>query len=36
MAWMGIDDGDDSARREVRGEVARGYAVRVQIDGRSE
>lgn len=32
-AWLGIDDGDDSARWEVRGEVARGYAVRVQIEG---
>lgn len=32
-AWLGIDDGDDSATWEVRGEVARGYAVRVQIEG---
>ena len=33
-AWLGIDDGDDSVRWEVRGEVARGYAVRVMIEGR--
>ena len=33
-AWLGVDDGDDSVRWEVRGEVARGYAVRVQIEGR--
>lgn len=32
-AWLGVDDGDDSVRWEVRGEVARGYAVRVQIEG---
>lgn len=32
-AWLGIDDGDDSATWEVRGERARGYAVRVTIDG---
>ena len=36
MAWLGIDDGDKRIAWEVRGEVARGYAVRVQIDGRSE
>ena len=34
-AWLGVDDGDDRARWEVRGEVARGYAVRVQIEGGS-
>ena len=33
-AWLGVDDGDDLVRWEVRGEVARGYAVRVQIEGR--
>lgn len=32
-AWLGVDDGDESVRWEVRGEVARGYAVRVQIEG---
>lgn len=32
-AWLGIDDGDERAAWEVRGEVARGYAVRVQIEG---
>ena len=32
-AWLGVDDGDDRARWEVRGEVGRGYAVRVQIEG---
>lgn len=32
-AWLGVDDGADSVRWEVRGEVARGYAVRVQIEG---
>lgn len=32
-AWLGVDDGDDSVRWEVRGELARGYAVRVQIEG---
>lgn len=35
-AWMGIDGGDKRVAREVRGEVARGYAVRITIDGRSE
>ena len=34
-AWLGIDDGDGNAAWEVRGEVARGYAVRVQIEGRA-
>lgn len=34
-AWLGIDDGDDRARWEVRGEVARGYAVRCTIEGGS-
>lgn len=33
-AWLGIDDGDERAAWEVRGEVARGYAVRVMIEGR--
>ena len=32
-AWLGVDDGSESVRWEVRGEVARGYAVRVQIEG---
>ena len=32
-AWLGVDDGDSCVAWEVRGEVARGYAVRVQIDG---
>jgi hypothetical protein len=32
-AWLGVDDGDESVAWEVRGEVARGYAVRVQIEG---
>lgn len=32
-AWLGVDDGAESVRWEVRGEVARGYAVRVQIEG---
>lgn len=32
-AWLGIDDGDECAAWEVRGEVSRGYAVRVQIEG---
>jgi hypothetical protein len=32
-AWLGIDDGDDRVRWEVRGEVARGYAVRITIEG---
>ena len=32
-AWLGVDDGAKSVRWEVRGEVARGYAVRVQIEG---
>ena len=32
-AWLGIDDGDERVAWEVRGEVARGYAVRVQIEG---
>lgn len=32
-AWLGVDDGDDSVRWEVRGEVARGYAVRITIKG---
>lgn len=32
-AWLGIDDGDECAAWEVRGEVSRGYAVRVQIQG---
>ena len=32
-AWLGVDDGSDAVRWEVRGEVARGYAVRVQIEG---
>ena len=32
-AWLGVDDGDDSVRWEVRGEVARGYAVRITIEG---
>lgn len=35
-AWLGIDDGDERIAWEVRGEIARGHAVRVQIDGRSE
>lgn len=39
-AWLGIDDGDERAAWEVRGEVARGYAVRVSVEplvgGRSE
>ena len=34
--WLGVDDGSESVRWEVRGEVARGYAVRVQIEGRAE
>lgn len=33
-AWLGVDDGDSCVAWEVRGEVARGYAVRVQIEGR--
>jgi hypothetical protein len=32
-AWLGVDDGSESVRWEVRGEVSRGYAVRVQIEG---
>ena len=32
-AWLGVDDGSEGVRWEVRGEVARGYAVRVQIEG---
>lgn len=32
-AWLGVDDGDESVRWEVRGEVSRGYAVRVLIEG---
>lgn len=32
-AWLGIDDGDDRVVWTVRGEVAKGYAVRVQIEG---
>lgn len=32
-AWLGVDDGDSCVAWEVRGEVARGYAVRVQIEG---
>lgn len=35
-AWLGVDDGSESVRWEVRGEVARGYAVRVQIEGSAE
>lgn len=31
--WLGVDDGSDAVRWEVRGEVARGYAVRAQIEG---
>ena len=33
-AWCGVDDGDSAWTWEVRGEVARGYAVRVWIEGR--
>lgn len=32
-AWLGVDDGDERFTCTVRGEVARGYAVRVQIEG---
>lgn len=32
-AWLEIDDGDDRAAWTVRGEVARGYAVRITIEG---
>jgi len=32
-AWLGIDDGDDRAVWTVRGELARGYAVLVTIEG---
>lgn len=30
--WLGIDDGDERATWITRAEVARGYAVRVQVD----
>jgi len=33
-AWLGVDDGDSCVAWEVRGEVARGYAVRITIEGR--
>ena len=32
-AWCGVDDGDSAWTWEVRGEVARGYAVRITIEG---
>jgi hypothetical protein len=32
-AWLGVDDGAESVRWEVRGEVARGYAVRISVEG---
>lgn len=32
-AWCGVDDGDARYDWEVRGEVARGYAVRITIEG---
>ena len=32
-AWLGVDDGDSCVAWEVRGEVARGYAVRITIEG---
>ena len=32
-AWLGVDDGDGRVVWEVSGEVARGYAVRVLIEG---
>jgi hypothetical protein len=32
-AWLGVDDGSESVRWEVRGEVARGYAVRISVEG---
>jgi len=32
-AWLGVDDGAESVRWEVRGEVARGYAVRISMEG---
>lgn len=32
-AWLGVDDGSDAVAWEVRGEVAKGYAVRVQVLG---
>jgi hypothetical protein len=32
-AWLGVDDGSDAVRWEVRGEVARGYAVRISVEG---
>ncbi len=31
--WLGVDDGDGSVAWEVRGEVSRGYAVRVIVEG---
>ena len=32
-AWCGVDDGDSAWTWEVRGELARGYAVLVTIEG---
>ena len=32
-AWLGVDDGDERFTCTVRGEVARGYAVRITIEG---
>ena len=32
-AWLGVDDGDSCVAWEVRGEVARDYAVRITIEG---
>lgn len=31
--WLGVDDGSGAVRWEVRGEVARGYAVRISVEG---
>jgi len=33
-AWLGIDDGNERAVWAVRGEVGRGYAVRIKIERR--
>ena len=32
-AWLGVDDGAEVVRWDVRGEVAKGYAVRVLVEG---